>query len=380
MKLIDQIKRTGLYHKFRQTGLAKNFYLKRGVILDEERIEKRLSKAPAILLKTPLTKRIKVGVVKDGNINIEGYTHHTSSWIFYERFLKNNQIDYQFYDIYRHDWLEVATGLDIIMWHTHSSPADMYIAESKIYILEKILKKTCFPSFHEVWQYEDKNRAAYLYKALNLPLIKTFVSNSKKDALSVVERSRFPIIYKTYIGSGSKGVTKVNSLSQAKKIINKIFSHKGLKTVYPYFRQKDTVLFQAFIPNAEYDLRIMMIGNKAFGYYRYPKKNDFKASGAGIYEKKEIPKEALKVAINIKEKLNSRLMGVDLLFCNRSKQYKIIETSLFNQIDTPEQLVIDGVPGYYDLNTENYEFREGRFWIHELVMEHIIESYCKEAE
>ncbi|GJQ07339.1 ATP-grasp domain-containing protein [Capnocytophaga cynodegmi] len=380
MKLIDLIKQTGIYHRLLQTEYAKNFYLKRGVILDSEKIENRLNQAPAIILKNPPAKKIKVGIVKDGLVNIEGYAHRNSSWIFYERFLKNNQIDYQFYDIYRNNWLEVARELDIIVWHTNSSPIDMYIAESKIYVLEKVLKKTCFPSFHEVWQYEDKNRSTFLYKALNLPLIETFVSNSKKEASSMISRIKFPIIYKTYIGSSSKGVVKIDNYSQAKKIVNKIFSHKGLRTVYPYFRQKNTVLFQRFISNAEFDLRIMMIGNKAFGYYRYAKKNDFRASGAGIYEKKEIPKEAIKIAIDIKNKLNSRLMGVDLLFCNKSNQYKIIETSLFNQIDTPEQLVINGVAGYYDLSTENFEFKEGKFWIHELVMEYIIENYCGGAE
>lgn len=375
MKLADRIKQTGLYHKFLQTNFAKNFYLKRGVILDAEKIEKRINETPAIILKNPPAKKIKVGIVKDGVINIEGYAHRNSSWIFYEKFLKNNKINYQFYDIYRHDWLEVAPEFDIIMWHTYSSPSDMYIAESKIYVLEKVLGKTCFPSFHEVWQYEDKNRATYLYKALNLPLIPTVISNSKTDALSLARKLSFPMIYKTYIGSSSRGVVKVNTFSKAKSIINKIFSHKGLETIYPYFRQKDTILFQEFIPDAGYDLRIMMIGNKAFGYYRYPKKNDFKASGAGIYEKKEIPKEALKIALDIKTKLNSRLMGVDLLFCNKSNQYRIIETSLFNQIDTPEQLVINGVPGYYDLSTNEFKFKSGKFWIHELVMEYVIEEY-----
>lgn len=377
MKFIDKIKQTGLYHSFLKTKFAKNYYAKRGIILNAEKIEKRLNQAPAILLKKNFDVKLKVGIVKDGVVNIEGYAHKNSSWIFYERFLKNNRIDYQFYDIYRHDWLEVAEELDVIMWHTFSSPIDMYIAESKIYVLEKILKKTCFPSFHEVWQYEDKNRSTFLYKALKLPLIETFISNSKKDALSMLEKMSFPLIYKTYIGSSSKGVTKVNNSSQGKKIINKIFSHKGLATIYPYFRQKDTVLLQEFIHDADYDLRIMMIGNKAFGYYRFPKKNDFKASGSGLYEKKEIPKEALNIAINIRAKLNSRLMGVDLLFCKKSNKYKIIETSLFNQIDTPEQLVIDGVAGYYDISTENYEFKEGKFWIHELVMEYVVEEYLK---
>ena len=66
-------------------------------------------------------------------------------------------------------------------------------------------------------------------------------------------------------------------------------------------------------------------------------------------------------------------MGVDLLYSNKDKKYYIIETSLFNQIDTPEQLVIDGVPGYYDISDiDNIKFKEGRFWIQELILRDII--------
>ncbi len=51
MKFIDKIKQTGLYHSFLKTKFAKNYYAKRGVILNAEKIEKRLNQAPAILLK-----------------------------------------------------------------------------------------------------------------------------------------------------------------------------------------------------------------------------------------------------------------------------------------------------------------------------------------
>ena len=39
----------------------------------------------------------------------------------------------------------------------------------------------------------------------------------------------------------------------------------------------------------------------------------------------------------------------------------LIETSLFNQIDTPEQLVVKGIPGYYDISGNEILFKEGKF-------------------
>ena len=69
-------------------------------------------------------------------------------------------------------------------------------------------------------------------------------------------------------------------------------------------------------------------------------------------------------------------MGVDMLYSEKHKKYYIIETSLFNQIDTPVQLEIDGVPGYYDISDKNnITFREGKFWVQELVLRDVIEEW-----
>ena len=149
--------------------------------------------------------------------------------------------------------------------------------------------------------------------------------------------------------------------------------------MFPYLRQKDYFFIQDFVPDATYDLRIIIVGNKAFGYYRYPDKGDFRASGAGNYEKKELPENAVRLAIDIKNKLNSRLLGVDFLYSSSLQQYFVIETSLFNQIDTPEQLVVDGVAGYYDISSDKMVFKEGKFWIQELLMQLLVENWCVES-
>ncbi len=322
-----------------------------------------------------------VGLVKDCQ-SIEDifpeYVIKYNSYMKYERFLKNNNICYAYYDIYRNDWIKQAEKFDIIVWHTDSNPSEMYMAESKIYILENVLHKLCFPSFHEVWQYEDKNRAAYLYEALAIPSMLTLVTNSKKDALQLIENIHYPVITKVHIGSGSSGVKKIKDKRSLIKIIEQSFGNHGYKTIFPYFRVKNSVYVQKFIDDAAFDLRIMIIGEKLFGYYRYPKKGDFRASGAGIYEKKELPENAMRLAISIKQKMNSRLLGIDLLYSQKEQQYYVIETSLFNRIDTAEQLVVNGIPGYYDIsNNDDIVFKVGRYWIQELVMQQIVEQWYK---
>lgn len=358
----------------RKTSFYKSSAINKKLIMSISDINIFLNEAPPLLLNNEFYKKPYVGIVKTQLSNLkDGYDNPKASWLRYERFCKNNNIKFDFYDIKRSDWLEEAKKFDIIICHTEGTPAYQEFFESKVYILEKILNKSCFPSFHEVWQYEDKNRSNYLYQCYHLPTIPTIATNDQKEALIVSKKLGYPYIAKTTIGAGSSGVFKVDNEKQTKAIVNRIFSNSGLTTQYPYKNQKDYFYCQKFIDDATFDLRIMLVGDMAFGYYRYPNKGDFRASGSGKFEKKEIPLDALKLAIEIRDKLKSRQMGVDLLYSEKYSQYFIIETSLFNQIDSCEQLEIDGKAGYYDISDiNNICFKEGKFWIQELTLRNVL--------
>jgi glutathione synthase/RimK-type ligase-like ATP-grasp enzyme len=358
----------------RNTGFYRKRSLRNKTAVKYSEVDSFLNEAPVLKLDVNLKKKPKVAIVKT-QVSILGkdYVNPKASWLRYERFCKNNDLPYGFLEITRSDWMKEAEKYDLIICHTESTPAYQEMIESKIYILEKIMGKFCFPSYHELWQYENKNRANYLYQYYDLPTIPTYVTQNKEEAYKLIDIVGYPFISKTTIGAGSTGVFKIDNRQQAVKRINKIFGFYGLKTQYPYQRQKDYFYIQKFVDDATFDLRIMLVGDRAFGYYRYPNKGDYRASGAGNYEKKALPEDALKLAIEVRNKLKSRQMGVDLLYSNKDKKYYIIETSLFNQIDTPEQLVIDGVPGYYDISDiDNIKFKKGRFWIQELILRDLI--------
>ena len=358
----------------KKTSFGKRQYIKQNGLLSIDEVKDLLDKAPKLFLGYKTSA--KIGIVKERK-EFESLVFPMTSWPKYERFCKNNNIEYGLIDITRSDWMDQVKKYDIIMWHTDSSPASQLMAETKIYIMEKEMGKLCFPSFHEVWQYENKIRAAYMYNYHSIPSIPTFVTNNKEDALNKIEKCDFPIIYKLSTGSGSKGVFKLNSKSSAVKLINRIFKY-GQPTYWGYVKTKNEFYMQEFIHDATYDLRVMMVDDMAFGYFRYPKAGDFKASGSHIFEKKEIPAVALKLAYSIKNKLHARQIGVDMLYSTTTNQYYIIETSTFNQIDSPEQLVVNGVPGYYDLSDiNNIKFKEGRFWIQELTLKSVIDDWTK---
>ena len=343
--------------------------------MNEAQLEEYLNKADKVFLDNPLPKDFRVGIVNINDIYADlGLVRERDYYPKYERFLKNNNIDYDFYNPLLSNWIKEAKKFDLIVWQTESDPSTQEIAEGKIYLIEKMGIK-CFPSFDEVWSYENKIRANYLYELYELPSIPTFISHSKQEALEYLDKASFPIISKISTGSSSYGVDKIDSIEEGKKLVEQAFSYKGKQTYFKYFSQKDYVYFQEFIDDATYDLRVISIGDELLGYYRYPNKGDFRASGAGNYEKKAIPVEALDLAYKVREMFGATCLATDFVYSEKLNQFLIIESSIFIGVDTCEQLSIDGVPGkYIRKNLGDYEFVSGRFWIQELALKYFIEK------
>lgn len=343
--------------------------------MNKSQLEGYLNKADKILLNKSFPKDFRVGIVNINDTYADlGLARERDYNPKYERFLKNNNINYDFYNPLLSSWIKEAKKFDLIVWHTDSDPSTQEVAEGKIYLLEKMGVR-CFPSFDEVWSYENKIRANYLYELYGLPSIPTFISHSKEEALEYLGKASFPLISKISTGSSSYGVDKIDNLKEGKKLVEQAFSYKGKETYFKYLSQKNYVYFQEFIDDATYDLRVICIGDELLGYYRYPNKGDFKASGAGNYEKKAIPKEALDLAYKVCENFGTTCLATDFVYSQKHNQFLIIESSIFIGVDTCEQLSIDGVPGkYIRKDSGNYEFVPGRFWIQELALKHFIEK------
>lgn len=356
----------------------KRLYLgyleKKGTVIKVSDIN--LDNACKVLFDKPLKRPIVVGLVKDGKVYNDGYITSRANYPKYERFFNNNGISFKYYDIGANDWIEKALQFDFIVWRPSSDPASQYIAKNKIYVLNIVMKKVCYPSFHEIWTYEDKINAQYLYKINNLPEIPTFITNNIDDAINYAQKARYPIISKITCGSSSYGVEIIHNKRKAIKLIRNVFSKNGRRTYWKYQRQKDYIYFQQFIHQALFDLRVIVVGNKLLGYYRYPKRGDFRASGSGIIEKKEIPSEALELAFKVKNIFNTNFLSTDMLFNQNTGEYMIIESSIFIGVDTSEQLIINGIPGFYQRTSpETYNFIEGRFWVQELVLKEVLEQH-----
>lgn len=318
----------------------------------------------------------EVGVVKDCREHLSTPPH--AYWLRYQRYLEHNDIPYKFFDIFKSNWIEESLYFDIIVWRSGSDPAPQMDAKTKIYFLENYLKKLCYPTYREIWSYEDKVRQYYLFKINNIPTVETFITNDKEEAIRFIEKANFPIVSKIATGSGSLGVELIKDKKSAQKFINKVFA-PGRNTYWTYLKQKDYVYFQEYIPDASYDLRVIVVGNIFTGFYRMKPKNDFRASGAGLEEKREIPKEALLLAKEVKDKFNVTILAVDMIKSENQGEYKVIEASIFTTIYSAEELIINGVPGYYSYCNSRFDFRLGKYWVQELALNEVLKSWISNA-
>ena len=272
--------------------------------------------------------------------------HHSKSgfsdrWIAY---CEANNIPYKIVDCYRSDIINQLDDCDALMWHiNHQNSKDVLFAKQLMYSVQAAGKKV-FPDYHTVWHFDDKVGQKYLLEAIGAPLVPTWVMYNKKDALGWAEKNSFPKVFKLRGGAGSANVRLAKTKSEAVQLIEKAFRRgfsqydslgnlkerirkyqlgktdifdvvKGfVRIIYPTKytmvagRERGYVYFQEFIPENNYDIRVIVIGDKAFAIKRMVRDDDFRASGSGNihYEKENFEDTTIKLSFCLSFKLKSQ--------------------------------------------------------------------------
>lgn len=274
----------------------------------------------------------------------------SDKWIDY---CQLNDINYKIVDCYSDDIIEQLEGCYGVMWHWgHNDHRAVLFARQLSYSLAAAGKRV-FPDPATAWHFDDKVGQKYLLEAIKAPLVPSHVFYDKHVALNWASTTTFPTVFKLRGGAGAENVHIVRSESEAQKFIRKAFG-KGykvknrinfLKERYWHFKRDKTLssflniskgfarlvipkeaeknfpvernyaYFQKFIPNNDHDIRIIVIGKRAFAIKRMVREGDFRASGSGniIYDPHQIPKECLKVAFDVTKKLNSQCLAFDFV-------------------------------------------------------------------
>jgi glutathione synthase/RimK-type ligase-like ATP-grasp enzyme len=320
----------------------------------------------------------------------------SDNWINY---CKLNNIEFKIVNAFNNSIIKEISDYDLFLWnfhHTHNS--DLIQARSLLFTLEKKGVKV-YPDIATSWHFDDKISQKTIFEAFNIPSIKSYVFYDKIDALNWLKTTEMPKIFKLKSGSGGLNVRKINSKNKAKSLIKRAFGlgfksfsiveyakdqykktnfnfskiiKVTLKIIYLYTvgteftknttKQKGYIYFQDFIPENNFDVRLIVIDNKAYGMKRLVRHNDFRASGSNSFIYDEIDLRILKIGFEVADLLNLQSVAFDFIYKNNKPV--IIEMSYTFGTKGSSKC-----NGYYD---KNYNFNETKFqpidWIIESLL------------
>ena len=312
--------------------------------------------------------------------------HHRGG-SFSERWIEYcniNNVEYELVNCYDSDIVKQLEGFDGLLWHwSHNDYKAAHFARQLTCSLE-MKGLEVFPNSNTAWHFDDKIGQKYLLESVNASLVPSYVFYEKQSALIWLETSPLPIVFKLKNGAGSFNVVLIKTKRQAKKLINKAFnkgfpfyskktiiqerlwrlkrdkSFKGIVgigkgIIRAYFptadfriqdRQKGYVYFQKFIPNNTFDIRIVVVGNKAIGLKRMVRKGDFRASGSGIinYNPDEIDIRCVELSFQYSKVLKLQSVAFDFVF-DENDNPLIVEISYGFATKA-----YDKCPGYWERN------------------------------
>lgn len=320
-------------------------------------------------------------------------------WIEY---CKEKSIDYKIVNAYDSDIVNQVADCDAFMWHhVHYNYKDVLFARQLLYSLEEAGMRV-FPDWRTCWHFDDKVGQKYLLEAAGLPIVPSYVFYTKKEALAWIDQTTFPKVFKLRGGAGSAHVKLVHNAKEARHYVKKAFGRgfsqfdrigylKGrynkwrngrdtilgvLMGIWRLFvpieyakmhaREKGYVYFQDFIPNNSYDIRVIVIDEKAFAIKRMVRENDFRASGSGniIYAKNELNEECVRCSFEIEEKLRTQCVAVD--FVLKDDKPLVVEIS-YGFSAAP----YDKCEGYW---TKDMQWHEGSFNPEAWMIEKLIQN------
>lgn len=332
---------------------------------------------------------------------------HNSKRGFHPRWInycETKNVAYKIVNCYDNDIIEQLKDCDALMWHFHQGSAkDNLIAKQILFALDHS-GFIVFPNFKTSWHFDDKIGQKYIFEAIGAPLVPSYLFFDRLSALNWANQTTLPKVFKLRGGAGSQNVKLIPDVKEAKRIINKAFSkgfpkydawgslkeriykyRKGIVVVNevfkgfarlfykPEYARKSSnevgyAYFQEFIPNNDSDIRIIVIGNRAFGLKRYVRDGDFRASGSGnfAYEPELFDNRALKIAFDVNTRLSLQVGVYDFIFDEKNNPL-IVEISYGY---SPE--AYDNCPGYWDQNLNWHDgLTRKEDWMVELILNRI---------
>jgi len=322
-------------------------------------------------------------------------------WLEYCR---EKNIEYRIVDCFSSDIIDQLRDCSALLWHWGlRQPQSFIIARSVIAAAEAMGLKV-FPNTATAWHYDDKLAQKYLLEAIGAPLVETTVFYNEDDARKWLAAAEFPLVFKLRSGSASANVRLVKSRGEAINLCRQAF-RSGFRSVPGYFYdtprklsnirnlnnfmeklkrlpkawqkimmtrnlvplEKGYIYFQKFIPDNLFDIRVTVIGGRAFAFTRDVRPHDFRASGSGFcdYDRAKIPMDCIKAAFEITGKINAQSLACDFIQ-DAAERVLITEISYGYQ-----RLNIAEAPGHWN---QKLEWQSGSMAAEDAILEDLMED------
>lgn len=322
----------------------------------------------------------------------------------WEQFLTARGVEIRKLDLLAHDALEQARSCDGIMWRWFHIQQDKQSARNILQTIETGLNIPVFPSINTSWHFDDKISQDYLLRAVDAPLPASWIFWDQQSAEQWAKNAPYPVVFKLSVGAGASNVLKVDSREQALQLIRRMFTEgvfpmtmneygsgllpktfrelraklrrpldaaryllTGTYPRLPHFWWKPEfgyAYFQEFLPGNDCDIRVTVIGRRAFAFRRLNRPGDFRASGSGLldYAPEQIDPACLQLAFDISKKAGFQTMAYDFLY--RQGQPVICEIS-YSFVDT----AVYACPGHWD---DRLVWNAGQMWPEEAQVDDFI--------
>jgi glutathione synthase/RimK-type ligase-like ATP-grasp enzyme len=327
-------------------------------------------------------------------------------------FLRKKGVKIKILNLLAPDGLEQALECDGIMWRWTHNPHHKQSAKLILSVIESQFHIPVYPDTPSSWHYDEKVAQHYLLQSMKAPTPKSWVFWDREEALQWAENANYPIIWKLSSGAGASNVLKLQNKNEAEYMIKRAFAYgifpytmnefkshsvpfslhelkgflKRMSKAIPYVLMNEYpplnmtwwkpefgyAYFQEFLPNNEYDTRITIIGNRAYGRIRMNRPNDFRASGSGVtnYDPGLIDKQCIKTAFEVSAEGKFQSMSYDFLYKNKDPVISEISYTCLNT-------GVHNCPGHWDFNLN---WIEGPMWPEEAIAEDFLSRVIQQKK
>ena len=307
----------------------------------------------------------------------------------------NPAIQFDVIDLKKNNWLtEIQKNQYDCLLAKPSGLVSYYktLYDERIYILNKVLNYKIYPSFDELFIYENKRLLSYYLKAKNIPHPQTWVFYDQTEAEDFIDQAGMPIVGKTIIGAGGSGVRILKSKTAAINYIHEAFSQKGITRSWSpnirkgsyskrllnrlkdipgtiqYFINKRKaatidpqrwfVLFQEYIP-VDFEWRCVKICESYFAHKKLRSIGEMMSGTSKVSWDGPLEKllDFMKV---VTEKGDMLSQAIDI-FEDEKGNYLVNELQCFWGSKNPHQMILDGIPGRYIHKGGQWVFEKGEF-------------------